>query len=294
MGVADRPLDTTRPGQSPTAQALRRLARNRGAAAGGALLVALVGMSAFAPLVAGYDPTQTNYADALLGPSLRHPLGTDRYGRDLFSRIVFGGRLSLTSGLVAVGIGTAIGALLGLPSGYYGGWLDDVIMRVMDVMLAFPGILFAMAIVATLGSGFTNVMIAVGVSSIPGFVRLVRGSVLSAAEHVYVEAARGLGCRAGRVMSLHILPNVVAPLFTYATLRVSVAIISVASLNFLGLGAQPPIPEWGLMLADGRDYMRDYWWLATFPGLAIMATTLSINLFSNGLRDVLDPRLQRR
>ena len=294
MEVADRPLDTTRPDQSPRAQALRRLARNRGAAAGGALLVALVGMSAFAPLVAGYDPTQTNYADALLGPSLRHPLGTDRYGRDLFSRIVFGGRLSLTSGLVAVGIGTAIGALLGLPSGYYGGWLDDVIMRVMDVMLAFPGILFAMAIVAILGSGFTNVMIAVGVSSIPGFVRLVRGSVLSAVEHVYVEAARGLGCRAGRIMSLHILPNVVAPLFTYATLRVSVAIISVASLNFLGLGAQPPTPEWGLMLADGRDYMRDYWWLATFPGLAIMATTLSINLFSNGLRDVMDPRLQRR
>jgi peptide/nickel transport system permease protein len=251
-------------------------------------------MAAFAPLVAGYDPVQTSYADALVGPSARHPLGTDRYGRDLFSRIVFGGRLSLTSGLVAVGIGTAVGALLGLPSGYYGGWLDDVIMRVMDVMLAFPGILFAMAIVAILGSGFTNVMIAVGVSSIPGFVRLVRASVLSAAENVYVEAARGLGCRGGRIMGLHILPNVVAPLFTYATLRVSVAIISVASLNFLGLGAQPPTPEWGLMLADGRDYMRDYWWLATFPGLAIMITTLSINLFSNGLRDVLDPRLHRR
>jgi peptide/nickel transport system permease protein len=294
MGIAHRPLDMTKSGQSPGAQALRRLARNRGAAAGGALLVVLVGMAACAPMVAGYDPTQTNYADALLSPSLRHPLGTDRYGRDLFSRIVFGGRLSLTSGLVAVGIGTAIGALLGLPSGYYGGWFDDVIMRVMDVMLAFPGILFAMAIVAILGSGFTNVMIAVGVSSIPGFVRLVRGSVLSAVEHVYVEAARGLGCRAARIMSLHILPNVVAPLFTYATLRVSVAIISVASLNFLGLGAQPPTPEWGLMLADGRDYMRDYWWLATFPGLAIMATTLSINLFSNGLRDVMDPRLQRR
>jgi peptide/nickel transport system permease protein len=148
--------------------------------------------------------------------------------------------------------------------------------------------------VAILGSGLTNVMIAVGVSSIPGFVRLVRGSVLSAAEHVYVEAARGIGCRNRRIMGLHILPNVVAPLFTYATLRVSVAIVSVASLNFLGLGAQPPTPEWGVMLADGRDYMRQYWWLATFPGLAIMVTTLSINLFSNGLRDVLDPRLRRR
>jgi peptide/nickel transport system permease protein len=280
--------------ESPLGQVVRRLARNRGATAGGALLVALVGMATFAPLVARYDPIQTNYADALVGPSFRHPLGTDRYGRDLFSRLVFGGRLSLTTGLVAVTIGASVGTLLGLPSGYYGGWLDDVVMRIMDVMLAFPGILFAMAIVAILGSGLTNVMIAVGISSIPGFVRLVRGSVLSAAEQIYVEAAQALGCRGGRIMGLHLLPNIVAPLFTYAALRVSVAIISVASLNFLGLGAQPPTPEWGVMLADGRDYMRDYWWLATFPGLAIMVTTLSINLFSNGLRDVLDPRLHRR
>jgi peptide/nickel transport system permease protein len=280
--------------ESPLGQVVRRLARNRGATAGGALLVALVGMATFAPLVARYDPIQTNYADALGGPSFRHPLGTDRYGRDLFSRLVFGGRLSLTTGLVAVTIGASVGTLLGLPSGYYGGWLDDVVMRIMDVMLAFPGILFAMAIVAILGSSLTNVMIAVGISSIPGFVRLVRGSVLSAAEQIYVEAAQALGCRGGRIMGLHLLPNIVAPLFTYATLRVSVAIISVASLNFLGLGAQPPTPEWGVMLADGRDYMRDYWWLATFPGLAIMVTTLSINLFSNGLRDVLDPRLHRR
>ena len=189
-------------------------------------------------------------------------------------------------------IGAAIGVLLGLPSGYYGGWLDDVVMRVMDVMLAFPGILFAMAIVAILGSGLTNVMIAVGISSIPGFVRLVRGSVLSAAEHVYVEAARGPRLPRRPASWGSTSCPTVAPLFTYATLRVSVAIISVASLNFLGLGAQPPTPEWGVMLADGRDYMRDYWWLATFPGLAIMITTLSINLFSNGLRDVLDPRLQ--
>ena len=280
--------------ESPLGQVVRRLARNRGATAGGALLVALVGMATFAPLVARYDPIQTNYGDALVGPSFRHPLGTDRYGRDLFSRLVFGGRLSLTTGLVAVTIGASVGTLLGLPSGYYGGWLDDVVMRIMDVMLAFPGILFAMAIVAILGSSLTNVMIAVGISSIPGFVRLVRGSVLSAAEQIYVEAAQALGCRGGRIMGLHLLPNIVAPLFTYATLRVSVAIISVASLNFLGLGAQPPTPEWGVMLADGRDYMRDYWWLATFPGLAIMVTTLSINLFSNGLRDVLDPRLHRR
>jgi peptide/nickel transport system permease protein len=283
-----------RPGESPLGQVVRRLAKNRGATAGGTLLVALVGMATFAPHHLAYDPIRTNYSDALVGPSLGHPLGTDHYGRDVFSRIVFGGRLSLTAGLLAVAIGAVAGALIGVPSGYYGGMVDDLTMRVMDVMLAFPGILFAMAIVAILGSGLTNVMVAVGISSIPGFVRLVRGSVLSAVEHVYVEAARGTGCRNGRIMALHILPNVVAPLFTYATLRVSVAIVSVASLNFLGLGAQPPTPEWGVMLADGRDYMRQYWWLATFPGLAIMVTTLSVNLFSNGLRDVLDPRLQRR
>jgi ABC-type dipeptide/oligopeptide/nickel transport system permease subunit len=293
-GVRASVARVMRPGESPLGQVVRRLAKNRGATAGGTLLVALVGMATFAPLVARYDPIRTNYADALVGPRLRHPLGTDHYGRDLFSRIVFGGRLSLTAGLLAVSIGVVTGVLVGVPSGYYGGMVDDLTMRVMDVMLAFPGILFAMAIVAILGSGLTNVMIAVGVSSIPGFVRLVRGSVLSAAGHVYVEAARSIGCRNRRIMGLHILPNVVAPLFTYASLRVSVAIVSVASLNFLGLGAQPPTPEWGVMLADGRDYMRQYWWLATFPGLAIMGTTLSINLFSNGLRDVLDPRLHRR
>ena len=283
-----------RSGESPFGQVVRRLVRNRGATAGGTLLVALVGMATLAPLVARYDPIRTNYSDKLLGPSLRHPLGTDHYGRDLFSRIVFGGRLSLTAGLLSVLIGAGAGVLIGVPSGYYGGWIDDVTMRVMDVLLAFPGILFAMAVVAILGGGATNVMIGVGVSSAPGFVRLVRGSVLSAAEHVYVEAARSMGCGNRRIMAFHILPNVVAPLFTYATLRVSVAIVSVASLNFLGLGAQPPTPEWGVMLADGRDYMRQYWWLATFPGLAIMVTTLSINLLSNGLRDVLDPRLDRR
>lgn len=275
-------------------EVLRRLRRNRGATAGGLLLLTLGLMVLFAPLVAPYDPLKTNYGDALVGPSPKHVLGTDNYGRDLFSRIVFGGRLSMSVGLISVAIGVGVGALLGLLSGYYGQLTDSVIMRVMDAMLAFPGILLAMAIVATLGSGLTNVMIAVGISSIPGFARLVRGSVLAAKENVYVEAARVTGCGGPRIMGLHILPNVFAPLLTYATLRISVAILSAASLNFLGLGAQPPTPEWGVMLADGRDYMRQYWWLATFPGLAIMVTTLSINMFSDGLRDALDPRLKQR
>jgi peptide/nickel transport system permease protein len=273
---------------------LRRLRKNRGATAGGVLLLILALMALFAPVVAPYDPVKTNYGDALTGPSLKHPLGTDNYGRDMFSRIVYGARLSMSVGLISVAIGASLGVILGLLSGYYGRHLDNVIMRFMDAMLAFPGILLAMAIVATLGSGLTNVMIAVGISSIPGFARLVRGSVLSAKENVYVDAARVAGCSNGRIMGLHILPNVFAPILTYATLRVSVAILAAASLNFLGLGAQPPTPEWGVMLADGRDYIRQYWWLATVPGLAIMLTTLSINMFSDGLRDALDPRLKQR
>jgi peptide/nickel transport system permease protein len=273
---------------------LRQLRKNRGASAGGVLLLVLALMALFAPVVAPYDPVRTNYGDALTGPSLKHLLGTDNYGRDMFSRIVFGARLSMSVGLISVAIGAGLGVILGLLSGYYGRHLDNLIMRIMDAMLAFPGILLAMAIVATLGSGLTNVMIAVGISSIPGFARLVRGSVLTAKENVYVDAARVAGCANGRIMGLHILPNVFAPLLTYATLRVSVAILAAASLNFLGLGAQPPTPEWGVMLADGRDYIRQYWWLATFPGLAIMLTTLSINMFSDGLRDALDPRLKQR
>lgn len=287
------PIPATRRPASRVLQVLRRLLRNRGATIGAGVLVALSLTAVFAPIVAPHDPIQTSYGEALQGPSPRHWFGTDSYGRDVFSRVVFGGRISMTVGLISVGIGASLGALLGLVSGYYGRLLDAVIMRVMDAMLAFPGILLAMAIVAILGSSLTNVMIAVGISSIPGFARLVRGTVLSARENVYVEAARVVGCGSGRIMLRHILPNVFAPLLTYATLRVSVAILSAASLNFLGLGAQPPTPEWGVMLADGRDYLRQHWWLGTFPGLAIMVTTLSINMFSDGLRDALDPRLRR-
>lgn len=287
------PIPAMRRPESRMLQVLRRLLRNRGATIGAGALVVLSLTTVFAPLVAPHDPIQTSYGEALQGPSPRHWFGTDSYGRDVFSRVVFGGRISMTVGLISVGIGASVGALLGLVSGYYGRLLDAVIMRVMDAMLAFPGILLAMAIVAILGSSLTNVMIAVGISSIPGFARLVRGTVLSARENVYVEAARVVGCGNGRIMLRHILPNVFAPLLTYATLRVSVAILSAASLNFLGLGAQPPTPEWGVMLADGRDYLRQHWWLGTFPGLAIMVTTLSINMFSDGLRDALDPRLRR-
>lgn len=279
--------------RSRVSQTLRRLRKNRGATAGAILLVAIALCVIFASLITTWDPIKQNYNDLLQGPSAAHWMGTDNYGRDVWSRVLHGGRLSLTVGMISVVIGAVAGVALGLLAGYYGGWVDSVIMRLMDAMLAFPGILMAMTVVAILGGSLTNVMIAVGISSVPGFARLVRGSVLSAKENEYVMAARIAGCRNGRIMVIHILPNIFAPLLTYATLRISTSIIAAASLNFLGLGAQRPTPEWGVMLSDGRDYMRQYWWLSTFPGLAIMVTALSINMLGDGLRDALDPRLRR-
>ncbi len=277
----------------PIFDTLRHLSRNRGAAIGAVLLVLLALMAVFAPLIAPYSPIKQNFQEVLKSPSLKHLLGTDNFGRDVLSRIMYGARLSLSVGIIAAGIGAGLGVIFGLISGYYGGWIDSIIMRIMDAMLAFPGILMAMTVVAILGSGLVNVMVAVGIASVPTFARLVRGSVLSARQNDYVEAAHVVGCRSGRIMMRHILPNVFAPLLTLTTLRVSRAILSAAALNFLGLGAQPPIPEWGVMLANGRNYLRGYWWLATFPGLAIMITTLSINMLGDGLRDVLDPRLRQ-
>ncbi|MDP9365218.1 MAG: ABC transporter permease, partial [Chloroflexota bacterium] len=179
---------------------------------------------------------------------------------------------------------------LGLTSGYYGRWVDTIVMRFVDIMLAFPGILLALALVSILGPSLTNLMIAVGVSSVPAYARLVRGSVLSAKENVYVEAARVVGCTDGMIMRRHVLPNVAAPVIVLATLGFATAILSAASLSFLGLGSQPPTPEWGRMLSEGRNYLREQWWIATFPGLAIMVTVLAMNLLGDGLRDTLDPR----
>jgi peptide/nickel transport system permease protein len=208
------------------------------------------------------------------------------------SRIFFGGRISLSIGLISVLISAVIGILLGLCAGYFGKHIDTIVMRFVDMLLAFPGILLALSIISFLGPGVFNVMIAVGISGIPTFARLVRGSVLSAREDLYVEAARSLGCKDRRIIFSHILPNIVAPVIILGSLAYGWAILTAASLSFLGLGAQPPTPEWGIMLNDGRGYMQEAPWITIFPGLAIMMAVLCANLFSEGLRDALDPRLR--
>lgn len=270
----------------------RRFRRQRGAVIGLVILGGLALMALGAPWLSPRDPIRTAAREALQPPGPRFVLGSDQFGRDVASRVLHGARISLTVGLIAVSIAVALGTPLGLVSGYYGGRLDALIMRVMDVLLAFPGILLALAIVSVLTPGLTNVMIAVGLSAVPTYARLVRASVLSARENLYVEAARALGGRDLGILARYILPNVVAPLIVTATLGLGTAILSAAALGFLGLGSQPPQPEWGRMLSEGRDYLREAWWISTFPGLGIMLTVLAMNLLGDGLRDLLDPRLR--
>jgi len=265
-----------------------------GAIAGAFVIAAMILLALFAPLIAPYDPIDQDSQAIRAAPSRDHLFGADNFGRDVFSRVIYGGRKSLPVGLVAVLIGAVIGVTAGLGAGYYGRWADSVIMRMVDLMLAFPGILLALAIVAILGTSLFNLMIAVGISFIPEYTRVVRGSVLTAREAEYVTAAHVAGARARIVMFRHILPNILPPVLVLTTLEFATAIILGSTLSFLGLGVKPPSPEWGNMLSDGRSMMRHYWWVSFFPGLAIMLTVLSINLLGDGLRDALDPKLRNR
>ncbi len=271
---------------------IRRLRRNRAALAGGIIVLVVFAGAVFAPVVSPYAPNALDFAAYLSPPASAHPFGTDEQGRDVLSRVIFGGRVSLRIGFIAVSIAMVAGVALGLIAGYYEGRIGTFIMRWMDVMLAFPSILLALAIVAVLGSGVTPLMVAVGIASIPQFTRVAQASVLSTKEADYVQAARVVGCFPVRILVRHILPNIFAPITVLATTGVAAAIITGAALSFLGLGAQPPTPEWGSMLSNGRVYMEKAPWMMVFPGLAIMVTVMSINLFGDGLRDALDPRLK--
>src|SRR5919109_5180550 len=268
----------------------RQLRHHKGALAGLLVLLLLSLVALSAPLLAPYDPLKVQARKALRPPSAEFLLGTDQYGRDVLSRTIYGTRISLMVGLISVGIAAVCGLVIGLVAGYYGGVIDSLLMRLMDVMLAFPGIFLALAIVSILGPNLANLMIAVGISAIPAYSRLVRGSVLSATQHFYVEAARVVGCGSGKILFRHILPNVAAPVIVLGTLGMGTAILAAAALSFLGLGSQPPTPEWGRMLSEGRAYLREHWWIATTPGLAILITVLAMNLLGDGLRDALDPR----
>ena len=255
------------------------------------VFVLVVLFSLLAGWLASYDPVAISPVDYLQAPSSAHWFGTDSYGRDVLSRTLYGGRVSLRVGLLSVAVAAVIGVSLGLLSGFYGGVVDGAIMRFIDMLMAFPGLLLALGVVALLGPGMTNVIIAVGISGIPGYARTIRGCVLSAREEVYVEAARSVGCRDRRIVIRHLLPNVFGPVVVISTLDIAWAILTASSLSFLGLGAQPPTPEWGLMLSEGRSALREAPWQTVFPGLMIMLSVLSVNLFGDGLRDALDPRM---
>jgi len=282
----------TQVGRSHWAIGLARLRRNRGAVAGALIIVAFVGASAAAPWLTKDDPTQTEFEQRFAPPSSRHKLGTDSFGRDLYSRVLYGGRLSLSVGLIAIVISDVIGIPLGLISGYRGGRFDNVVMRLVDLWLAFPGLLVAIAIVAILGPRLENVMIAIGIGGIPGLVRLVRGTVLAVRGQEFVDAAKVIGGSDAHIIRTHIFPNVLAPIIVLATLRLAGAILSGVGLSFLGLGAQPPTPEWGAIVAEGRAYLREAWWVSTLPGMAIFLTVMGFNLLGDGLRDAFDPRLR--
>ncbi len=272
---------------------LVRLRRNRLAVVGLIVLLLLLLVAVFAPLLAPYDYAAQDLMNSFESPSWKHPLGTDDFGRDILSRIIYGARVSLQVGVFAVSIAMISGGVLGAIAGYHGGCIDGAIMRCMDVLLSIPQILLAISIAAALGPGLLNLTIAVGVAALPTFARVVRGAVLSIVGQEYIEAAQCMGASDTWIIMRHILPNCSAPIIVQSTIRVAQAILAAAALSFLGLGIEPPYPEWGGMLAGARGYVRDYAYMTIFPGLAIMITIMALNFVGDGLRDAMDPKMKR-
>ncbi|MCI8863885.1 MAG: ABC transporter permease [Lachnospiraceae bacterium] len=281
--------------RSMAAEIWQRLLRNKMAMLGLAILAILALLAIFADVIADYDTmvVAQNIPERLQGPSAAHWFGTDEFGRDIFARIIHGGRVSLVVGLISVSVSLLAGGSLGAFAGFYGGRVDNVIMRVMDIFLAVPSILLAITIVAALGTNLVNVMLAIGVSGIPTFARIVRAAVMGVKDQEFVESARAIGETNTAIIFREILPNCMAPIIVQSTLSVASAILSTASLSFIGLGVQPPDPEWGAMLSSGRNFLRDAMHITLFPGLAIVVTILALNLLGDGLRDALDPRLKQ-
>jgi peptide/nickel transport system permease protein len=277
---------------NPWIEAWRRLIKSPIGIAGLIIIGILFLIAIFAPYIAPHDPYQQNILFRYQEPSTKHWLGTDEMGRDILSRIIYGSRISLMVGLISISLALLMGVPLGLMAGYYGGYIDMIIMRFMDILLAFPAILLAIAIVAILGPNLQNAMIAIAIINIPRFSRVVRSSAISLKESEFINAARVLGAGDLRIFLFHLLPNAMAPLIVQTTLSIATAILEAAALSFLGLGAQPPSPEWGAMLSDARSALQKAPWLATFPGIAIIFGVLGFNLLGDGLRDALDPRMK--
>ncbi|MCL0105893.1 nickel ABC transporter permease subunit NikC [Thermodesulfovibrionales bacterium] len=276
----------------PSAEVFQRLKKHRLALIGAGIILVLIFIAVLAPFIAPHDPIEQNLEHRLLSPNTEYLLGTDNLGRCILSRLIHGTSVSLQIGVMVVGIAAFVGVTLGLVAGYRGGLIDELIMRIVDILLAFPGIILALVVAGILGPSLFNVMLALAVVGWTSYARVVRGAVLSVKEKEFVEAARALGAGEARIMFRHILPNVMAPVIVMATLGMAHVILAAAALGFLGLGAQPPTPEWGSMLNDGRAFMRTAPHLTIFPGLAIMVTVLAFNFLGDGLRDALDPRLK--
>ena len=276
-----------------TKEVLHRMAKNHLAMVGVVILVIFVLCSLFPQIIAPEGMDEQNYANAFIAPCWQHPFGTDNFGRDILSRIIWASRTSLSIGIISVSFAVLVGGLIGATAAFYGGVLDNVLMRIMDVLMSIPSFLLCIGITAALGNGFMIIIFAVAIGSIPEYARIVRASVLTIKDQEFVEAARSIGASDTRLTFRHLLPNCLSPIIVQATMGVAGAILTAAGLSFMGLGVQPPTPEWGYMLNAGKQYIRDYWWIVTFPGLAIMAAIFSLNMVGDGLRDALDPKLKQ-
>lgn len=275
-----------------TGETWRRLKKNKIAVFSLLILIGMAVLAIFADVIAPYSYYGQNLIELLQTPSKAHLLGTDQYGRDILSRLIYGTRISLSVGVIAVGLALLAGGILGAVAGFYGNWIDNLIMRCMDIMLSIPSVLLALAIVATFGTSLPNLMLATGISTVPGYARLIRASILSNKDQEYVEAAKAVGAGDFEIIMKHILPNCLAPILVQATFGVAAAILTVAGLSFVGLGLQPPVPEWGSMLSEARNYIRDYSYMLISPAIAIALTVFCLNTLGDGLRDALDPKLR--
>jgi peptide/nickel transport system permease protein len=280
----------TRPVRPRWRDTLALLARDRTAACAAIVLLAIIVVAVFDTAFASQGPNEQDIPNRLEPPSWGHPLGTDDLGRDILARVILGASVSLKVGFLSVGLALVVGTLIGLLAGFYGRWVDDVLMRIMDMLFAFPAVLLAIAILAIRGPGTSNTIIAIAVVYVPIFARVTRASVLGVREEVYVRASRSVGASDFRLLTRHVLPNAAPPIIVQTSISLAFAVLAEAALSFLGLGTQPPNPSWGLMLAEGNEFINRAWWLAFFPGMAIVLTVLCFNLLGDGLRDVLDPR----